>query len=41
MLDSERFIAGHAYRVNLRHGSELVGSTLVYCTLRRCRRVRR
>jgi hypothetical protein len=30
MLDSERFIAGHAYRVNLRHGSELVGSTLVY-----------
>jgi hypothetical protein len=30
MLDAERFIAGHAYRVSLRHGSESIGSTLVY-----------
>lgn len=29
-LDEERFIAGHAYRVSLRHGTELLGSTLVY-----------
>jgi hypothetical protein len=29
-LDSERFIAGHAYRVTLRKGTEALGSTLVY-----------
>jgi hypothetical protein len=29
-FDSERFIAGHAYRVTLRKGTEAIGSTLVY-----------
>jgi len=30
LLDEERFVPGHAYRVNLKHGSEMVGSTLIY-----------
>lgn len=29
-FDAERFIAGHAYRVSLRHGTEAHGSGLVY-----------
>jgi hypothetical protein len=29
-FDSDRFIAGHAYRINLRKGTEAVGSTLIY-----------
>ena len=30
MLDEERFVAGHAYRVTMRHGTEAIGSTLIY-----------
>jgi len=30
MLDEERFVAGHAYRVTMRRGTEALGSTLVY-----------
>lgn len=30
LLDEERFVAGHAYRVLLRRGAEPVGATLVY-----------
>jgi hypothetical protein len=30
MLDSERFIAGHAYRVTVMHGLEPVASALIY-----------
>ncbi len=29
-FDDERFIAGHAYRVIVRHGAEALGATLVY-----------
>ena len=29
-LDAETFIAGHAYRVIVRHGAEAIGATLVY-----------
>lgn len=29
-LDQETFIAGHAYRVLVRHGAESIGATLVY-----------
>ena len=30
LLDEARFVAGHAYRVTLRHGMTEVGSSLVY-----------
>src|SRR5438874_2571361 len=30
VLDEERFVAGHAYRVTMRHGTEALGSTLIY-----------
>lgn len=30
ILDEARFVAGHAYRVTLRHGTEALGSALVY-----------
>jgi hypothetical protein len=30
LFDSERFIAGHAYRVTMRHGMDSVGAALVY-----------
>lgn len=29
-LESDRFVAGHAYRVTVRKGMESIGSTLVY-----------
>ena len=29
-LDQETFVAGHAYRVLVRHGAESLGATLVY-----------
>ncbi len=29
-LDDERFVAGHAYRVLVRHGAESLGTALVY-----------
>jgi hypothetical protein len=29
-LDAQRFVADHAYRVELRHGDKLVGAALVY-----------
>ncbi len=29
-LDQETFIAGHAYRVLVRHGAESLGTTLIY-----------
>jgi hypothetical protein len=30
LLDEERFVAGHAYRVTLRHGTAELGTALVY-----------
>jgi hypothetical protein len=30
VLDEERFIAGHAYRITVRRGTESIGTTLVY-----------
>ena len=30
VLDEARFVAGHAYRISVRHGSEVLGSALIY-----------